>query len=307
MGIYTKVPDPAGDKWVEIGGGLPGIGGWSTITEVTGTYTKHSYGDWVAYEFTDDGTLTAGGGLVDALIVGGGAAASASFSGGAGGVMHGVQDFTAATHNVLVGTTPTDGTNTDGSRSAVGDDSIGGGLARMVCPNGFQDFESSGYGAGAGSTGDAPDRDTGGPGFLSSITGTPLEYAQGGGKYRSDPDFAALPPGSGSDRQNNSDVFQYRGTDGVVIVRVPAANAQNVAETFHGWDNYASVENGVVVETQKLPDNQPRTLSNEWLDAPAEVSVGWIYDGSEFVPPAPPSNKDLIAELEAQVEELRKA
>jgi hypothetical protein len=75
----------------------------------------------------------------------------------------------------------------------------------------------------------------------------------------------------------------------------------------HAWNNYASVENGVVVETQKLPDNQPRTLSNEWVDAPAEVSVGWIYDGSEFVPPAPPSNKDLIAELEARVEELRKA
>ena len=34
---------------------LPGIGGWATIEEVSGTYTKHVYEDWVAFEWTADG------------------------------------------------------------------------------------------------------------------------------------------------------------------------------------------------------------------------------------------------------------
>ena len=108
-----------------------------------------------------------------------------------------MQEFSAGTHTVVVGTTKTGGSNVNGTRSAVGSDSIGGGTIRAAGPNGFQDYEGGGYAAGAGSTGDAPDADTGGPGYVSSINGTSLQYAQGGGKYRSDPAFAALPPGSG--------------------------------------------------------------------------------------------------------------
>ena len=215
-GVWVKIYPPEA---------VPGIGDWSNVTAMTGSPTRVDYTEegfeWTSFQWSGGGSITVTEGLMDTLIVGGGAAASGSFSGGAGGVLHGVQDFTPATHTILVGTTPTGGSNTDGGRSAIGDDSIGGGLTRAACPNGFKDYESGGYGAGAGSTGDATNADTGGPGYVSSINGTSLEYAQGGGKYRSDPDYAALPPGSGSDRQNNSDVYQYRGTDGTVIVRIP--------------------------------------------------------------------------------------
>ena len=236
-GVWVKVYPPEA---------VPGIGDWSNVTAMTGSPTRVDYteGDfaWTSLQWSSDGSITVTEGLMDTLVVGGGAAASSSFSGGAGGVLHGVQDFTAATHTILVGTTPTGGSTaardstsgrvsdlvipktastTAGGRSAIGDDSIGGGLARAACPNGFEDYESGGYGAGAGSTGNATDVNTGGPGYVSSINGTSLEYAQGGGKYRSDAEYAALPPGSGSDRQNDSNVAQYRGTDGTVIVRVP--------------------------------------------------------------------------------------
>jgi hypothetical protein len=285
-GVWVKVhPDDAG------GGGLPGIGGWATLKEVSGTYNKHTYNDgemnWVAYEWIDNGFVTTTDGLVDALVVGGGACASASFSGGAGGVLHGIQQFSAAEQSIIIGTTPTSGSQTPGSRSAIGNESIGGGLARQAGPNGFSDFESSGYGAGAGSTGNAPDRDTGGPGFVSSITGTELEYAQGGGLYRTDEEYNALPPGCGSDRQNNSDVFQYRGTDGAVIIRVPAANAQGVSETRHGWLNFATVENGVVTSVNKTPDNLPYEAAVDEVPCGPEVTKGYNYDGSEFVAPEP--------------------
>ena len=218
-GIWVKVfPQEA----------VPGIGDWAKITGMTGDpqrvdYTEDDF-EWTSFQWSGGAvspSVTVTEGLLDVLIVGGGAAASASFSGGAGGVIHGVQEFAAGTHTIIVGTTKTGGNNPDGTRSAIGDDSIGGGTVRAAGPNGFQDFEAGGYGAGPGATGNAPDADTGGPGYVSDINGTSLEYAQGGGKYRSDPAFAALPPGSGSDRQNNSDVFQYRGTDGTVIVRVP--------------------------------------------------------------------------------------
>ena len=218
-GIWVKVfPQEA----------VPGIGDWAKITGMTGDpqrvdYTEDDF-EWTSFQWSGGAvspSVTVTEGLLDVLIVGGGAAASSSFSGGGGGVIHGVQEFSAGTHSIIVGATKTSGGNFDGGRSAIGIDSIGGGLVRTAGPNGFQDFEAGGYGAGAGATGDAPDADTGGPGYVSDINGTSLEYAQGGGKYRSDPEVAALPPGCGSDRQNNSDVNQYRGTDGTVIVRVP--------------------------------------------------------------------------------------
>ena len=54
--VVDELPDTAedgdvvfviGDK--PVGGELPGLGGWATIEEVSGTFTKHIYGDWVGY------------------------------------------------------------------------------------------------------------------------------------------------------------------------------------------------------------------------------------------------------------------
>ena len=132
-------------------GVLPGIGGWSDINSVTGTGNKYEYTadgeDWSVFEWTADGSVTTSGGLADILIVGGGAAASSSFSGGSGGVLHGIQQISGGEQNILVGTTPTGGNNFDGGRSAIGDDTIGGGFVREKGPNGFKDYESGGNGA----------------------------------------------------------------------------------------------------------------------------------------------------------------
>jgi len=297
MPIYTKVADDGG-KWVEIGAGLPGIGGWATITAVDGDYTKHPVYedggvDWVAYEFTGNGYFIITDGLIDTLLVAGGMWYSGSVAGSTSGgrVAAGILDLPAMTYNceVDVKFRHQDRGNPGSSIRRATDD-----VDVMMAHRGLS------YVAGNNEPfGSFADIANGllFDGYKSSITGVEKEYGQGH-KINGTPTSDA--PGNAA--QNQADA-----KNGAVIIRVPAAYADNVQETFHGWNNYASVENGVVVETQKLPDNQPRTLSNEWVDAPAEVSTGWIYDGSEFVPPAPPSNKELIAELEARVEELRKA
>jgi len=302
MPIYTKVADDGG-KWIEIGassgGELPGVGGWATITAVSGVYTKprYEYEDadgvvWVAYEFTDDGYVTTTAGLADLLVVGPGmyysTATNQSLSGGR--VSMGLMSLPSAKFKCIVGTKKNQTMRYEPGSSFIRDDNnepIAVGHRGLT----YTTYPAAPYGAFADMEGGQYFN-----GYKNSITGVEKEYGQG---YKLNVSLGVDPGAAG---QTSS-----QAKDGVVIIRVPAANAQSVVETFHGWNNYASVENGVVVETQKLPDNQPRTLSNEWVDAPAEVSTGWIYDGSEFVPPAPPSNKELIAELEARVEELRKA
>jgi hypothetical protein len=295
-GIYAKVADDGG-KWVEIGassGGLPGIGGWATITAVSGTYKpRHEYNDgpggvggtdWVAYEFTDDGTLTTSDGLVDALLMSGGRGANKYPTGDLanGGAVgnYGIEHLDANQHDVIVGvggtTKATDNANEFSGKSS--------SLGPLSTPN-----HTNGRAAGATETDSSKV-------IVSAITGVSEEY---GKRNQSSP---RPNKGDGANWDSGSNA-----SSGVVIVRVPKEYADNVQETFHAWDSFALVTDGVVTEVTKVPDNQPRTLSNEWVDAPAEVSVGWIYDGSEFVPPAPPSNEDLIAELEARVEELRKA
>ena len=308
MPIYTKVADDGG-KWVEIGAGesgLPGIGEWATIEEVSGDVTEHSYGDWKYYKWTNDGNIKTTEGLVDVLVVAGGSGtgdtAARGWPGGAGKVLrglmpsNGIVPITVGQYRKTGASNPYDN---PGYPSSFGSNSIGSGSG------GYIDSSSD------GSAGPPPSPGIAGPGLMYDITGTELEYGRGGGNLSNATHSVPTAEeygwaASAKSRHGGSDVY-VEGTGGVVIVRVPAANAPNVQETFHGWDNYASVENGVVVETQKLPDNQPRTLSNEWVEAPAEVSAGWIYDGREFVPPTPPSNEELIAELEARVKELRKA
>ena len=45
----------------------------------------------------------------------------------------------------------------------------------------------------------------------------------------------------------------------------------------------AQVENGVVVEAFLVWDVPPHLA--DWLTAPIEVGVGWLYDGETFTPP----------------------
>jgi hypothetical protein len=233
--VWVKVyPDQAGG-----GDELPGVGGWAQITGVTGTYRqpRHEYKDadgveWVAYEWTDDGTVTTSGGLVDALIVGAGGNTDSgySYSGTGGGVIDNVFEV-GTTVPVKVGK-PGSGyspANNGGGFSQLGDVRIGGGgyaQSRQRQPNGYLNETSTGRHSGAGAGGDAPDPDTGGAGHSSAIRNNTAElYARGGGKAP----YSSPRPGDGADRQNNGGTA--KGIAGVVILRVPASKVSATG----GW------------------------------------------------------------------------
>ena len=228
MGVFVKQPD--GWLNLETGAQPTGVGGWADITAVTGTGTKYEYTadgvDWSAFEWTQDGNVTtSGGGLADTLLIGAGGSSSGSYAGTAGCLIHGV-DLLGTSEAIIVGQKITTGTVTQANRSALGDVSAGGGnsVGNGKSPNGFQSTAVSGWGAGAGCTGDAIDRDQGGPGYESSITGTPVTYGEGGSKVRTPEERDALGPGSGSDRGNDASSYQHHATSGVVIICVPRAS-----------------------------------------------------------------------------------
>ena len=277
MPIYTKVADDGG-KWVEIGansGELPGLGGWTTIEEVSGTYDKHEYndadGDWVAYEFKDNGTITTSGGIVDALLVGGGSYRTSvpRFCGGR--VNEGLL-LIGESHTITVGKGQQTQSATWGSGSA-----ISGVIEQGPVP-----YPATGNYADAGT---APNG-----GVISNITGSEVNYAA-----------HSLGTPGGSTAVNNT-----AGLDGVVVIRVPAANAQSVSETRHSWLNFATVENGVVTSVNKTPDNIPYTTAVDEIPCGPEVAEGWNYDGSEFVAPEP-DYSEQIKELEETLKNLRSA
>ena len=297
MPIYTKVADDGG-KWVEIGansgelpdtaedgdvvfviegepagggGELPGIGGWATIKEVSGDYEKHPDGDWVAYEFKDNGTITTSGGIVDALLVGGGSYRTSvpRFCGGR--VNEGLL-LIGESHTITVGKGQQTQSATWGSGSA-----ISGVIEQGPVP-----YPATGNYADAGT---APNG-----GVISNITGSEVNYAA-----------HSLGTPGGSTAVNDS-----AGLDGVVVIRVPAANAQSVSETRHSWLNFATVENGVVTSVNKTPDNVPYTTAVDEIPCGPEVAEGWNYDGSEFVAPEP-DYSEQIKELEETLKNLRSA
>ena len=245
--VYTRVAAGIGaDKWKVFSGGLPGLGGWAEITATTGSPTKHEYtdangNDWTAYEWTGDGTTTTTEGLVDVLLVGAGgervASSTASMNSGgrseagtAGGLVIGVWQVTAGSHPIVVGTVstpPTPSTSTT--------------FAGVVLP------ATGGRNAGNGNRGSSALESVNGfgngaAGYKSSITGTEIEYGRGGylgssasdGWTGSDTVPTEMPPTAGTHGWGGS-VFPYDSaggghgepaTPGVVIIRVPRANAK---------------------------------------------------------------------------------
>ena len=332
MAIYTKIADDGG-KWVEIGtssGGLPGLGGWATITAVSGVYTPHRYNDgpggvggtdWVAYEFTDDGTITTSDGLVDLLLVGAGGERNAvttaslgpggrSGAGNGGGLVTGLWEVTAAPHDITVGTTAANNSAQSGSPTtfdAITIPAPGGGYAGSNRRGSSALATFVGMGNGA-------------PGFKSSITGTETEYGRGGYLGSSGTDGWTHDNITPSEMPSTAGTFGWGGsvypydtaggghghpaTPGVVIIRVPAANATVTRENPHGWLNFATVENGVVTSVNKTPDNVPYTTAVDEIPCGPEVAEGWNYDGSEFVAPEP-DYSEQIKELEEMLKNLR--
>jgi len=278
MPIYTKVADDGG-KWVEIGAGesgLPGVGGWATITAVSGVYTNPRYEykdadgtDWVVYEFTDNGTITTSGGIVDALLVGGGSYRTASARFCSGRVNEGfllIGEF----HTITVGKGQQTQSPTWGSGSAISG----------VVEQGPAPYPGTGGFVGAGT---APNG-----GVISKITESEVNYAA-----------HSLGTPGGSTATNAS-----VGLDGVVVIRVPKEYADNVTENYFRWLNFATVENGVVTSVNKTPDNIPYTTAVDEIPCGPEVAEGWNYDGSEFVAPEP-DYSEQIKELEEQLKNLK--
>jgi hypothetical protein len=251
--VIVRSPKDATQPW-EPAPELPGIGGWATITGVTGTYSpRYEYADadgveWVAYEWTDSGAVTFSDGIVDVLC------ASTTFGGQpiGGRINRGLVTTSSGTHNIKIG--KYSGPSWQEKVSEVT------GVMTSGCPIRPWDSNELG-GPGAWSSGSGPDAWSG---ISYNITGRPVLYCH----------YQGSTPGS----------FAQNGT---AIIRVPKEYAQNVQETFHGWDSFALVTDGVVTDVKRLPDNEPHTLDAEWVACSSEVSLGWDYADGEFsAPPA---------------------
>ena len=208
MGIYAR----HNDEWYRVdeggsAGELPGLGGWATITDVKGKGKKYSYtdadGDWVAYEWTADGSLdTQAGGLVDALIVGGGGPAVSTTGHGAGGYMVDGIRTVSTTSSIVIG---------KGGNKVGWDSSDELTKSRETS---LGDIQAGGGGhAGAGPSGDGTSSEPWNGVYSTIANGsTNVLYAPNGKST-----IAA--PGRGA-----SNVSSREGQDGVVIIRVPKAN-----------------------------------------------------------------------------------
>lgn len=208
-----------GGTWHKIGGGgLSGLGGWATITAVTGSPKRYDYTadgtDWSAFEWTGDGTVTTTEGLVEALLVGGGITVEKNLGAYpiAAKVLNQMVIVTAQAHTVTVGAKNGSGA---GHGGAPGNASVFAGVT-----TGLVVASQIAHMGSAATVKNDPH------GVISSITGTPVEYAQAGlgGNFP-----ATVPPGLtdvrvGTTPGSSNDVAAGDGHDGVVIIRGPQSN-----------------------------------------------------------------------------------
>jgi len=217
--IATVTNDPS--EW-NPPGALPGVGGWATITGVTGTTgNRYTYndddGDWVAYEFTADGSVATSGGIVDVLISSGGGGWG-TYYGHGGRLEIGTTKIDGTTHDVIVGR--------GGNNNIPQSHSESSSLGVIRCgPINADTLERHACGAG-GANYDGGNK-TCHAGVFSAITGTNLEYAAAavGTGWRENSGMGGRP----TDNEGGNG----KGANGVVIVRVPAANAlATIPETW---------------------------------------------------------------------------
>ena len=309
-GVWVKVhPDDAG------GGELPGIGGWATVSAAGGTVEEKTYNDgnitWKVYKWTDDGTITCSeAGLVEVLAVGSGGSGTGSgtyrLGGGAGGVTQELTHLEAIENPVVVG---------KGKNQSAGDSSYVGtatgvfggyggsnsgassGASQSATPAyvrivpGQGNFgHAGGHGGGGGADGEGTSTE-GGPGRVINFDGDgDVEYGRGGEPEYKSEDAPGI--GQGGYAWAGGAGGPYAGGDGILMVRVPQENASSVVVTAHGWASFALVNDGVVTDVVKVPDNQPVNLEADWLACPSVVSAGWGYADGEFVSP-------VVEEIEA--------
>lgn len=189
-----------------VGTGIVGAGNWASVTATTGSPTTGTYTDangiaWKWYRWTGSGSVTTTAGLIDALLVASGNNAAVGFSapdirgyGAPGNVLSGIRELSSATHTVTVGTAWSINGTATGRTS----------LGSTWTTNTMQAIGVNSYANGYG--------------YVSSITGTALEYAVGADA--NDPAVTNAGYGNGVGANVTSGA-----TNGVVIIRVPTAFA----------------------------------------------------------------------------------
>ena len=189
---------------VFVSGKSPAPSGAAKLSAITGTGTTHVDGDFVVYEFIDNGTVTVSehGFIPEALIVGGGGAGGGTNGGGggAGGTsLNTIESIylTATSHPVTVGAGGLGVYNrygTNGGQSSIGPIIGIGGGAGMGGP----------YGGSGGGTGGLPGMDGGCGGGAKGEPTTGNEAlggspSQAGGGFAGGANFVAAgyPTGGG--------------------------------------------------------------------------------------------------------------
>lgn len=211
-------------------GGIEGFGDWADITGVTGTsgnrYIYNDGMDWVAYEWTANGTLTTSDGLVDLVLVGPGGGNRTASPGGSGGqIIYGLNKLNEGQHQVTVGAYSSNATT---QTMIEGPTNLRSGRAVFGGNNSLGTYRPS-----------DSDLTAGKGAFFSYITGSKVYYGiaeDSSGSKPNNPEYPQAKPA----RPNKGDGGGYgasswnrAGTGGCLIVRVPAANAK--APLPDGW------------------------------------------------------------------------
>ena len=243
----------------------------ANITAITGSGITHTYGDFVAFEFLTNGSLTCTEGLIpEALLVGGGGGGGNDAGGGAGGFLGLTNVFASSgSHAVTVGVgglgtvsgvNPTIGgpsvflgiyspggggggwvseAGTSGA-SGGGNGRSWSGLVPGILGLGNSTSGTSSSGGGAGGTGSGGvatgGNELGGPGLSSDITGATVFYAGGGNvgeTSTAEARTAANTSGAANSGSGGGNLAATVGGSGVIILKVKASNAANVDKS--GW------------------------------------------------------------------------
>jgi len=222
--VYKRIAEGAGAlgvAWESFSGGLAGVGGWATLTAVVNA-TRHDYTangmDWTSYTFTDDGKFTTEeDGLVEMLVVASASMESNNMGAKGGGVLQGVEMVAGGETNVVVAQKANDiqpSSLTQSNGEVIWIAGTGDWASPPVTGNGGMDLSGNGV-------------------FSSIADGTKLGY--GGGKAATADYGQGDPPrpnSGGASTKVSPQGQNSKGADGVVIIRVPAGNAQGVIESF---------------------------------------------------------------------------